>query len=169
MDNISTIKDMPHLARFIFRGILGLLRNLDTGSLFGGEIPNVVGSAGIIGPAGALGVGGLGIRGPMVALGRLQIRGALDGVIIRRIIRRHMNEVKYCYQKELQNPSLHGRAVVRFVINAEGQVTRSNIKSSTLAHRKVEECLKHATRRWLFPRPRAGVVTVQAPFVFRLP
>ena len=49
------------------------------------------------------------------------VRGQLDKEIIRRIIRRHINEVKYCYEQELtKQPELGGRIMVQFTIAGVG-------------------------------------------------
>ena len=106
---------------------------------------------------------------PRVIAGRGQVRGALDKEIIRRIIRRHLNEVKYCYAKELSaKPDLYGRLVIQFTIAGTGQVVMALVQSSTLKNRNVETCITRAVRRWLFPKPRGGgIVIVSYPFVLR--
>ena len=38
---------------------------------------------------------------PEVVPGTAEVRGSLDKELIRRIIRRHINEVKFCYEREL--------------------------------------------------------------------
>ncbi len=108
-------------------------------------------------------------KAPRVTGGRARVRGALDKGIIRRIIRRHINEVKYCYQKELQaRPDLHGRVVVQFTISPTGQVVSSVVQSSTMGNRQVETCIAMAVRRWLFPKPKGGgIVIVTYPFRMR--
>jgi TonB family protein len=108
-------------------------------------------------------------RAPRIIAGRAEVRGSLDREIIRRIIRRHINEVKYCYQRELaRSPNLTGRVTIRFVIAASGQVVQSSVASSTLGNASVERCISSAVRRWLFPKPRGGgVVIVSYPFVLR--
>jgi TonB family protein len=118
---------------------------------------------------GAGRLGGRRARAPRVIAGRAQVRGALDKEIIRRIIRRHINEVKYCYQKELQgNAKLGGRVIVQFMITATGQVGTSKVQNSTVKNRKVEMCIARAVRRWLFPKPKGGgIVIVSYPFVLR--
>jgi len=101
-----------------------------------------------------------------VVVGQAEVRGVLDEEIIRRIVRRHINEVKYCYQVELQaNPNLAGRVVVQFVISAMGQVQAPNVSSSTVNNAKVENCIALAFRRWRFPKPKGGgIVIVSQPF-----
>ena len=48
----------------------------------------------------------------------------VDKEIIRRVIRRHMNEVKFCYERELQrNPTLRG--AVRVELRTVGENERA--------------------------------------------
>ena len=100
--------------------------------------------------------------------GRVIVKGSLDKSIIRRVIRRHINEVKYCYQNELQSsPDLYGRVVINFSIMGNGQVAASRVERSTMKNDRVESCVTRAVRRWLFPKPmNGGVVVVSYPFVF---
>jgi len=148
----------PHLARRLAEdragnaGVLGLLQRAGAG--VGGHFPDLREQR----PA---------LPG-RVAVGPMEIRGAMDREIIRRVVRRHLSEVRYCFIYDLQaNPDLAGQASVGFVIGPDGQVRRSRIAASTLRHRGVETCLTRAARRWLFPRPRRGTVTVRVPYHFR--
>jgi TonB family protein len=95
--------------------------------------------------------------------------GPIDKEVIRRIIRRHLGTVKYCYEKALAtNPELQGRVVVQFTIAATGQVENAQVQRSTLGHRGVERCVTTAVGRWLFPKPRGGgIAIISYPFVFR--
>jgi hypothetical protein len=114
-------------------------------------------------------LGGRRARAPSVVAGRAEVRGSLDKEIIRRIIRRHINEVKYCYQKELQaKPDLYGRIIIQFTIAATGQVVASVVQQSSMNNPSVEGCIAQAVRRWLFPKPKGGgIVIVSYPFVLR--
>jgi len=107
---------------------------------------------------------------PVVA-GRAEVRGSLDKEPIRRVIRRHLNEVRYCYQRELQTkPGLAGRVVLQFTIGAEGQVVASAVQQSSLGNAAAEQCIASAVRRWTFPRPPGGgIVIVTYPFDLRAP
>ena len=65
--------------------------------------------------------------------------GTLDKEIIRRIVRRHLNEVRYCYQQALtRRPTLEGRLVTQFTIAPTGQVLAAVVQSSTLREVSVE-------------------------------
>lgn len=116
---------------------------------------------------GGGGLGGRRARTPDVIPGQADVRGALDKEIVRRIIRRHINEVRYCYEQELtRNAALGGRILVQFTIAASGQVIASVLQSSTIGNPRVENCAVQAVRRWEFPRPAGGgLVIVSYPFV----
>jgi TonB family protein len=116
---------------------------------------------------GAGGLGGRRAHAPDVIPGTASVRGSLDKEIIRRIIRRHINEVKYCYEQELtKKASLGGRIMVQFTIAASGQVIASVLQNSTMGNAKVENCTVQAVRRWEFPKPLGGgIVIVSYPFV----
>ena len=117
---------------------------------------------------GAGGLRGRRARAPDVIPGQASVRGSLDKEIIRRIIRRHINEVKYCYEQELvKKPDLSGRIAVQFTIAATGQVVTSVMQTSSVGSPKVENCVVQAVRRWEFPKPKGGgIVIVSYPFVF---
>lgn len=95
-----------------------------------------------------------------------RVHGMLDKEIIRRVIRRHINEVKACYQRELSgDPELEGRIVVRFTIDGSGMVIASERVSSTMGNGIVEDCTVQAVKRWQFPKPiGGGMVIVTYPF-----
>ena len=116
---------------------------------------------------GAGGLGGRRAHAPDVIPGQANVRGSLDKEIIRRIIRRHINEVKYCYEQELtKKPELGGRIMVQFTIAASGQVIASVLQNSTMGNARVENCTVQAVRRWEFPKPLGGgIVIVSYPFV----
>jgi TonB family protein len=117
---------------------------------------------------GMLALSGRRASAPSVVPGLVQVRGSLDMDFIRRIIRRHMNEVKYCYEQELvRQPGLEGRVSVQFVIAPLGQVVSSIMQSSTMGNARVEKCVVDAVKRWEFPKPMGGGnVIVSYPFNF---
>jgi hypothetical protein len=118
---------------------------------------------------GAGGLGGRRASAPDVVPGTAQVRGSLDKEIIRRIIRRHLNEVKFCYEKELmKKPDLFGRVMIQFTISGAGAVVASVVQQSTMNNPSVEQCIAQAVRRWEFPKPQGGgIVIVSYPFVLK--
>ena len=101
-----------------------------------------------------------------VAIQPAFVRGALDKEVVRRVVRQHVNEVRFCYEQALvRRPALSGRVVPRFTISASGRVLVAALQSSSLGDATAEACIVAATRRWLFPAPiGGGLVTVSYPF-----
>jgi hypothetical protein len=121
------------------------------------------------GPGYGAGVGRLATRQatvPDAIPGIGHVIGTLDKEIIRRVVRRHLNEVRYCYEQALVvHPSLSGRLVVQFTIAPTGRVLVSMLQSSTLSLPSVEACVVQAVKRWEFPQPeRGGLARVSYPF-----
>jgi TonB family protein len=105
---------------------------------------------------------------PQVAIGEVQLRGSLDKDIIRRVVRRHLPEVRFCYEQELPKaPTLAGRVAVNFTIAGTGKVAAAVVQSSTLNNARAESCVVGAVRRWEFPAPQGGgIVIATYPFNF---
>jgi len=95
--------------------------------------------------------------------------GSLDKELIRQVIRRNINQVRYCYETQLQrNPKLNGKVSIKFVISAAGTVASSQVASSTVDNAELEACVAGRVRAWEFPKPKGGgVVVVTYPFVFK--
>jgi Ca-activated chloride channel family protein len=115
------------------------------------------------GTFGAKGEGGLGAVG-----GDPIILGSLDRSVIDQVVKRNLNALRYCYQRELtKDPTLGGAVVVKFTIAADGTVSQAAIKSSTLGSPAVESCLVGRFLRAQFPAPAGGgTVVVSYPLVF---
>jgi TonB family protein len=144
--------------------------------------------AGAGGGGTALGIGGLGTKGggkgrgghgnvdlggrgrspTKITSGRTVIEGGLDREVIARIVRRHQNEIRYCYERELQrDPNLHGRVAVLWIIDGTGAVAQASIADSSMGNANVENCMLTRIRRWRFPEPRGGgIVRVTYPWIF---
>ncbi|MEM9194635.1 MAG: AgmX/PglI C-terminal domain-containing protein, partial [Myxococcota bacterium] len=119
---------------------------------------------------GVIGLGNVGLIGsgmgptnpvPQIRGGQVGVRGSLDRAVVQRVIRRHMNELRYCYQRQLaNNPSLQGRVELNFTIGPTGSVTAASAQGMS----GVDECMARAVRRWTFPAPNGGgVVLVRYP------
>jgi hypothetical protein len=112
---------------------------------------------------GAKGEGGLGAVG-----GDPIILGALDRSLIDEVIKRHMNQIRYCYQRELtKNPALAGKIVIKFTIAKDGTVSTASSKTTTMNNAAVEQCIVGRFLRMQFPEPKGGgIVIVSYPFIF---
>lgn len=108
-------------------------------------------------------------RVPKIRSGSADVRGSLSKEVIRRVVRRHQNEVRFCYEQELnQRPDLEGRVTIGFIISPTGAVQSSSVADSTLGNSRVETCIASAVRRWSFPAPDGGgIVVVNYPFLLQ--
>ena len=100
---------------------------------------------------------------------RLIRLGARDKSLINAVIQRTMNQIRYCYQRELtKQPDLAGEITVKFVVSATGSVSKAEIKSSTMGSPAVESCLVERFLHFRFPEPKGdGIVIVSYPLIFR--
>ena len=109
------------------------------------------------------------VRAPLISAGRTYVMGSLSKSIIRRVIRRRVNQVRYCYERQLpSSPGLRGKVVLKLVIDeTSGEVTRAAISSSTLGNAEAEACIARVARAWRFPETPSGggVVVVSYPFL----
>ena len=96
------------------------------------------------------------------------VLGSIDKSLIDKVVRRHMNQIRYCYQRELaSNPSLAGKVVVKFAVGPDGAVTSAELRSTTLGNSAVESCVIGRFRRMAFPAPAGGgIVIVSYPLQF---
>jgi Ca-activated chloride channel homolog len=135
-----------------------------------------LGNVGLIGTGGGggsgygsgsgAGFGGKGARVPKVRLSQAKVTGALDRDVIRRVVRAHVNEVRHCYDQGLvKDPALTGRVSIAFTIDGKGNVSVAAVKETTLADATVGTCIAKAAKRWKFPAPTAGTVSVEYPLV----
>lgn len=97
----------------------------------------------------------------------VESQGTLSREAIQSVVRRHTNEVRFCYERALQqNPNLAGRVMVHFVISPTGTVQSAVARENTVGDPQVGTCVAQAVQRWTFPAPEGGLVAVNYPFVF---
>lgn len=117
----------------------------------------------MLGGSGKLAIEGGGSPEPIVM-------GAIDTDAIARAIAAHRDEIKYCYEKEINadNPDMAGRVSIRFVIGASGVVNTAGVASTSLRNANTEKCVVDVIRRIQFPPVRGGgIAEVTYPFVFK--
>jgi hypothetical protein len=88
-----------------------------------------------------------------------------DKALIRRYIRRSIDKIAYCYNRQLlAHPGIEGEVQVQFFISPTGGVERS---SGTGFDREVAGCVADVIQAIAFPRPGDGLgVQVNYPFAF---
>lgn len=118
---------------------------------------------------GSIDLGGRGKDSTRVIPGKTTVIGGLDKDVIMKVIKRHQNEIKFCYEQELQkNPSLGGKVAIAWTIDPSGGVSEANVTESSIDNANVESCIVQRVRRWKFPEPAGGgVVNVTFPWIFK--
>ena len=132
------------------------------------------GTYGTIGHGSGYGVGGCGgggMRGrtsavPMISIGQPTVTGDLDKAIIRRYIKRNIQKLQYCYEKQLlAKPKIQGTLKAEFTIAGTGLVTTSTAKG---VDKDVEACVGAVIKAIEFPKPKNGSdVKVAYPFTLK--
>jgi hypothetical protein len=104
-----------------------------------------------------------------VALNDVQARGAVDQSVVEKIVGRHLDYLKPCYERELRTrPDLQTYVQVRFTVSASGQVISWAGQSLTFTNSALDECLASRVRAFEFPaRAGSGGTSVSAVFALR--
>lgn len=136
----------------------------EVGSLTGAATGKLAESKGAEGLSAKKGIYTAGIPSETVVL------GSMDPDVIRRILREHIPQFRYCYQKELDrsaSESLSGTIGLQFTIGASGHVSRAGVSSQTRLPSNVKKCVVRVLRGIQFPSPLGGgTVEVKQPFNF---
>lgn len=127
------------------------------------------------GEGGFEGTGRLGLSGNSAVeggtghgYGDTKTGGGLDRDVIESVIRRRVDRIRLCYERQLNfNPKLAGKISVRFIIGKSGEVLSSKALDDTMKNAAVKNCILEEVKTWTFPQPEGGtLVNVDYPFVF---
>jgi pSer/pThr/pTyr-binding forkhead associated (FHA) protein len=136
----------------------------DVGSLTGSTVGKLTQSKGTEGLSAKTGIYTAGIPSETVVL------GSMDPDVIRRILREHIPQFRYCYQKELDRKAgrdVSGTIGLVFTIGASGSVSKAGVDQSSNLPGTVKQCVVRVLKGIRFPRPLGGgKVDVKQPFNF---
>jgi hypothetical protein len=90
----------------------------------------------------------------------------LDKDLIRRYIRRNLEKISYCYEKQLlATPGLEGTVTATFTLNGNGHVVQS---TATGVDGTVSSCIAQVISNVQFPKVGdTGLYPIKYPFVLR--
>jgi hypothetical protein len=105
-------------------------------------------------------------KGAEVRVGQPTAVGDLDKAIIRRYVKRNLNKITACYEKQLlAKPTLTGTVATQFFIGPDGVVKTANASG---VDDDVSTCIAAVLMKIEFPKPKGGGgVQVNYPFTFR--
>jgi TonB family protein len=90
---------------------------------------------------------------------------------IQKAIASHAAEIEQCYQARLaERPKLQGKVVLRWVVEADGQVRDVSVAdATTLQDHVLLECMKARVAGWRFSaRVDGGSTVITYPWVFQV-
>ncbi len=101
--------------------------------------------------------------------GSYSVIGGLTAAQVEEAVANHWSQVRSCYETALGRKSgIQGKMLLSFIIGKTGKVDGIRIAESTIADNKLENCLVHQVRNWIFPTPTSeDHVSVSYPFVFK--
>ncbi|MCP4196045.1 MAG: energy transducer TonB [Proteobacteria bacterium] len=92
--------------------------------------------------------------------------GDLSPQEVAKVVNRRIGAIKGCYERALRrNPNLEGKITVRFTISGSGKVSTARTTLNELSP-EVGNCIVSAFKRFRFPQPDGGALTVEYPFLF---
>ena len=105
---------------------------------------------------------------PQTRLGDVAVTGPLGQPIVRRVLRRKLARLAYCYEKQLlRHPGIAGKVEVRFAIAPTGRVSSA---SANGVHPVVARCVAGVIQATEFPKPTSGEqVRASSTLEFELP
>lgn len=96
-----------------------------------------------------------------------EVDGSLDPDAIAKVVSSRKRMVQDCYEKELKRDSgLSGKIEVEITIGEDGNVEDARVAKNGVGSEAVGSCIVSRIRRWRFPKPERGSVTVNLPFIF---
>lgn len=108
---------------------------------------------------------GAGRPSPRVRVAAITVSGPLPREVASRIVRRSLNQVRFCYERELaSDASLTGQLTLRLDVGPDGAVTANQVSASTMPE-SVDRCVSSVGRRTRFPTS-SGASTVTIPYSF---
>ena len=104
------------------------------------------------------GVGGFHGRGAPVAHVAIReihdVTGAIAREDVRRLARRHVNEIRTCYEAELaRQPELVAWIEARVAIHPDGSVASVGMSASVPRVRTLKHCMRASISTWTFQAP----------------
>jgi pSer/pThr/pTyr-binding forkhead associated (FHA) protein len=104
--------------------------------------------------------------------GESKVIGSIDPELIRKVVRDHAAQIRYCYEQQLAiNPKIEGKVAIRWQINSDGHVSDLHVEGgdTTLQDGKVHECMMSRIATWEFPKPKGGgIAIVKYPWILRM-
>jgi hypothetical protein len=87
-------------------------------------------------------------RAPIVRFGQVDVQGALDRDVARRIVRAHGNELRSCFNQTITEPAAEFEGTIEFSL-IQGKV--GAVVTGPAFPEALAGCMNRVIRRWQFP------------------
>ena len=96
------------------------------------------------------------------------VHGHLSKEDVQRVVQKNNPALNACFEEAMERDQTlqNGIVKIRFFINREGRVRRTEVDDSDAPSAELANCVAAETLRWTFPAPEGGPVEVAYPFVF---
>ena len=97
------------------------------------------------------------------------VLGGMDPDVIRRILKEHIPQFRYCYQKELNRVKtpMNGVLKLNFIIGNSGHVTKAGVSARSSLPSSLKGCVVNVLKGIKFPAPLGGGISeVNQPINF---
>jgi beta-lactamase regulating signal transducer with metallopeptidase domain len=92
---------------------------------------------------------------------------AIDLSLVAKEVKRHLGDLKQCYERRLVvHPELSGKVVMHWYIATDGKVPEQCVTEDTIGDEEILACVNKLVEECRFPAPSGGAVDVSFPFVF---
>ena len=106
---------------------------------------------------GAMGGSGLDLSGD----------GTIAQSLIEKILAKHLDKLRYCYEKALlSDASLGGNVLLQWTIVTSGEARNVRTLRSAINSSQMQTCINREISKIAFPKPAGGEVIVKFPFNF---
>ncbi len=98
----------------------------------------------------------------------IDVSGMTDQNLVRKIIREHFKDVQACYRESWPKPPypLGGAVTIMWVIESDGQISRSVLENMTLEKPEVGQCILDLYTQLSYPAPSEGRSMVRMAIQF---
>lgn len=100
--------------------------------------------------------------------GKSDRTGTIDAGEVNGFINARFAQVKACYERRLKHdPMLEGKLDLNIAISVHGEVKSVGVNRDTLRDSQMLECVVQTIKKWSFPKPVGGGVTIGKTFNFK--
>lgn len=93
--------------------------------------------------------------------------GSIPQSLIEKILAKHLDKLRYCYEKALlSDAGIGGNVLLQWTIASSGEARNIRTLRSAISNNQMQGCINREISKIPFPKPSGGEVIVKFPFNF---